>query len=357
MFDKVKVEAMVGIVGLRQPNDPVYAIIDAPNLLSSSGYFVTDIEHVKVQFFKDSQDFEAITDPQFNDLLRQVQKSAITDVCNLVFNKEDFQDRNLVYTHANNNIEAEALTDGFVCFEILPKREKNFAFKIPRVILDFKDNFGEIELQLYNTGDPDPIQSKTITITQQHQTEVLDWVVDNSGDTYKGDYYLGYVKSSSTPTPFKRDYRHSDIISNITGLTIDTMQVVGHTGNTLFDLDSLEGLNENIGVNPDILVYTDYTDFILKNKTLLAPAINLKMAILMLNTSMSSLRINRNKSISSEDTQRILQGLNGASNESGTFRVKSLSSQLNSSIETIQTEISKLQLGFNGGRVMVRTRV
>ncbi len=347
---------MVGIVGVRQPLNPDYDIIDAANLLSGSNYFVTDIPHVKIEFFKDAQDYEAITDPEFNDLLRTVQKSAITDVCNMVFNTEAFQDRNPVYSSPNNNVEAEALTDGFVCFYIRVKKEKNFAFKITRVILDFKDTFGDIELQLYNTGDPNPIQTKTITISEQHQVEQLDWVVDNSDDTYKGDYYLGYVKSGTTPVPFKRNYRNSNAISNIEGLRIETRQVKGHTGNVLFDLDSVEGMSENIGVNPDIVTYDDYTDFILQNKSLFAPAINLKMGILILNTSTSSLRVNRNKDINSADTERMLQTLNGVDIGNGKLRVPSLGSQLTSAIDSIQTEILKLRTGFLGGRIMVGTR-
>ena len=357
MFDKTKVEAIVGIVGLRQPNNPAYAIVDAANLLSDSGYFVTDVEHVKVEFFKDAQDYEAITDDDFNDLLRQVQKTAIVDVCSLVFNTQNFQDRNLLYTKPSNNIDAEILIDGFVGHEIQVKKEKNFAFEITRTILDFKDNFGNITLQLYNTGDPNPIESKTITITEQHQVEQLGWVVDNSGDTYKGDYYIGYIKSATTPVPFKRNYQNSNTISSIEGLTVSPMQVKAHTGNALFDLNKIEGLSENIGINLDILTYDDYTDFIIQNKRLLAPAINLKMAILMLQTATSSIRVNRNKDISSADTERMLHTLNGVDIGNGKLKVKSLHSQLVSSIATIQTEISKLQLSYNGGRIMVSTRV
>lgn len=359
MFDKTKVEAMVGVVGIKNPNNPTYAIIDTANQASTSGYLVTDIPNVKVEFFKDAQDYEAITDEDFNDLLRDVQKSAIVDVCNMVFiDKEDFQDRNLFYTNPSNNVEAETLTDGFVGYELIVKKEKNFAFKITRVILDFQSNFdNDIILQLYNTGDPNPIQSKTITISEQHQVEQLDWVIDNSGDTYKGDYYLGYIKSSGTPIPFKRNYQGSDTISNIEGLTIDPIEVTGHSTNFLFDLNDIDGLAENIGINPDILCYDDYTDFILQNKSLFAPAIKLKMGILMLNTSTSSVRVNRKVSISSAETERMLQQLNGVELRGGSTRVISLHSQLNSAIEIIQLEIKKLQKGFHGGRIMVASRV
>ena len=81
------------------------------------------------------------------------------------------------------------------------------------------------------------------------------------------------------------------------------------------------------------------------------------MAILMLQTATSSIRVNRNKDISSADTERMLQTLNGVDIGNGKLKVKSLHSQLVSSIATIQTEISKLQLSYNGGRIMVSTRV
>jgi len=357
MFNKTIVEGMLGIVGLRQPLNPLYAILDSDNLSSLSGYFVTDIDNVKIEFFKDSQDYEAISDVDFNTLLKQKQKSAIVDVCNMVFNREDFQDRNLLFTNASNNVDPEVLIDGFVGDRINVKKEKNFAFEITRVILDFHSNFpNDIVLQLYNTGDPNPIQSKTITITEKHQVEQLDWVIDNSGDTYKGDYYLGYVKSATSPIPYKRNYENADVMSSVEGLSIDSIQVNGHTGNTLFDLLAQEGLSENIGINPDFLCYDDYTDFILQNKKLLAPAINLKMAILMLQTSTSTLRVNRDERVSTENVVRMMQTLNGTNQGEGKLMAPSLHGQLASSIITIQSEIKKLQKGYHGGRIMVATR-
>ena len=357
MFDKTKVEAMVGVVGIKNPVNPAYAIIDAANQASTSGYMVTDVPHVKVEFYKDAQDYEAISDADFNEQLRDVQKSAIVDVCNMVFTSEDFQDRNLLYTNSNNNVDPETLTNGFVGYQILVKKEKNFAFKITRVILDFQGNYpNDIVLELYNTGSPTPIQSKTISITQQNQVEELNWTVDNSSTTYKGDYYLGYVKSASTPIPFKRNYQGSNIITSIEGLNVTPMQVTGHTSGSLFDLNDLDGLSENIGINPDILCYDDYTDFILRNEALFAPAINLKMAILMLNTSISSMRVNRNQAISAQDTERMIQTLDGVEIRGGSTKSPSLRTQLATAISTIQAEVNKLKKGYFGGRILKSTR-
>ena len=357
MFDKTKVEtALLGIIGLRQPSNPDYAIIDTPNLASTSGYYVTDISMAKVEFYKDSQDYEAISDADFNDLLRATQKSAITSVCNQVFQTQDFRDRNLFYKYPNNNTDAETLNDGFVGWQICVTKEKNVAFEITRVILDFQSNYdNDITLQLYNTGDPNPIQSKVITITEQHQEEVLNWVVDNSGDTYKGNYYLGYIKSATTPVPFKRNYQSSSSISRIEGLVIESTKVDGHTGNVLFDLDSTEGLSENIGINPDVIVYNDYTDFIKQNKGLFGRAIQIDMAIKMMNVISSSLRVNKHERMAAAKV-RIVQDINGIDADNGKLKIFGLRAQLLGEISMIKKEVEKLRVGYFGGRIKVATR-
>ena len=61
--------ALLGIVGFNQPYNPSYAIVDADNLLSESGYFVTDNPYAKIEYIKDNQDFLKITDTDFNLLL------------------------------------------------------------------------------------------------------------------------------------------------------------------------------------------------------------------------------------------------------------------------------------------------
>lgn len=356
MFDTTIVEdSLNGIVGLKQPYDPVYAVLNATNQASRSGYFVTDLDLAKISYFKDTQDYEGITDVNFNVVLQDLQKSSISSVCNEVFTTEDFLDRNVFYKNATNNVDQETLDDGFVGFRIDVKREKNIAFEITRVLLDFKDQFSAITLYLFNTGDPNPIQSKVITITEQHQVELLNWVVDNTGDTYKGDFYLGYNKDGSSPRPFKRDYNDANVISSIEALNIQPVKVVGHSTATLFDLDDQDGLSENIGINPDILVYDDYTDFIIQNQRLFARAIQLEMGIRMISGAISSNRVNRNKRISEEVIVRMLQTIEGASSANGALKIRGLQDRLAGAIQTIQVEVNKLKKGYFGGPILVET--
>jgi len=354
MFNKTKVEdSLVGIVGLRQPLNPTYSVLDTANLTSSSGYFVTDLEYVKTEYIKDAQDFEAITDLDFNILLRNKQKSAIANVCNLVFTSEDFIDRNVFYANANNNTEAETLPDGFVGFKIQVAQEKNIAFEIPRIILDFQSQFSAFTLYLFNTGDPNPLESKVITITEQHQTEELGWVVDNTNDAYKGDYYIGYIKDVNSPIPFKRNYQAANNISSIKNIGITRVKIEGHTGATLWDLQTEDGMSENTGLNPDLMVFDDYTDFIIQNQRLFARAIQLDMGIGMMTESIASLRSNRNTRVSEQGIVAMVQNLDGV--DTNGFKIAGLRPTLAGAIKTIKLEIEKLRGSFIPSRLQTIT--
>ena len=83
MFDKKIIENLYGIVGLEQDFNPTYAIVDANNLQSRSGYRANGGGNpfVKIQYIKECQDYAQITDLEFNELLARVQKSAIVEVC------------------------------------------------------------------------------------------------------------------------------------------------------------------------------------------------------------------------------------------------------------------------------------
>jgi len=65
---------MSGIVGFKQPYNPEYAIVNAENQLSSSGYFVTDNPYAKIEYIKDNQDYLGIADDEFNSLYELVRE-------------------------------------------------------------------------------------------------------------------------------------------------------------------------------------------------------------------------------------------------------------------------------------------
>jgi hypothetical protein len=347
--------SLLGLVGFKQPYNPDYAILDVNNQISESGYFITDNSFAKIEFIKDTQDYIDISDNDFNNSLRDIKKTAISNVVNQVFNQYDFIDRSLMFKNASNKINTENLPLGFVGYKIQVSSLKNIAFKISRVLLDFSGT-GDVELIMWNTAKKEPIFSKVLTITSDHQQEELNWVLDNSNDSYKGDYYIGYINDGSlTVTPFKREYNNANVMTTPTYLSLESVKVVNHSGTTLFNLDNVDGLSEDSGLNFDFSVYEDFTDFVINNKMLFARAVQMSAVINCIQLYISSLRSSRNEKQASEIYQKIMIELEGTDNESA-IKVIGLKKQLLSEITSIKSEIEKMRKGFTKSNcIMVST--
>lgn len=347
-------EELDGIVGFKQPYNPAYAVLDEELTLSESGYYVTENTFAKIEYIKDNQDYYKISNVEFNSLLKDIIKNGISNVCNRVFSEYDFLDRGILYKYASNKIEVETLPNGFVGYKIEVGTEKNIAFKINRVLLDFEGT-GVITLILWNTSKKEPLYIKEIEINNDHQQEILGWVIDNSNTTYKGDYYLGYNTSGLTVSPYKRELNRAKIMSTIKYLCISKVVVLGHTNDILFDLNKIGGLSEDIGINLDISVYDDFTDFVINNKMLFARAIQLDCIIQCIQIYMASLRSNANQSNSNQLYEKIMIDLEGTT-EGSLLKVNGLKNQLVGEITTIKQEIKKLKVGiFKSNQIMVST--
>tara|TARA_R110000782_G_scaffold76704_4_gene152531 strand:+ start:1289 stop:2365 length:1077 start_codon:yes stop_codon:yes gene_type:complete len=356
MFSVTKIASLYGAVGVRQPFNAAYAIIDAANQVSNSGLFATDNPLCKVEYLKDTQDYADISDTDFNTFVKRMQEDSIMSVARAVFNESDYIDRQVLYPFAQNKVNTITLPSGFVGERIEVSIEKNVAFEISRIMLDF-DGAGDVEILLFNTAQSTPIESQVVTIASNHQSVDLGWKVDNSGDTYKGEYYLGYLTNTvgfGTLKPYARDYDNSNIRAEISLLELTQVQFVGHTTATIPDLRTDEGMSDSHGMNPDITVYDDFTDLILRNETLFYQAINLEFQIKFLDTYLNSLRRNGNEMKSDLKSMKMMIELNGTSKDDQ-VKVVGLRSKLNGSISTIKKEVERLRSGYFGGRIQVYT--
>lgn len=357
MVNTVKISSsLAGLVGFRQPFNPDYAVIDADNQLSSSGYYVTDNPYAKIEYIKDSQDYMGISDADFNTFLANMHGASVSNICNQVFSEFDFIDRSLQFKNASNKVETETLPVGFVGDKIKVTREKNTAFTINRVLCDFSGT-GTFKLLLWNTAQKAVLQSKDITITTDHQEVELNWTLDNSGNTYKGDYYIGYINTGSlSVAPYKREYENASVMTEPTGLCIERVCVLDHVTETLFDLNTIEGLSQDTGLNFDITVFDDYTDFVINNKQLFARAVCLDMSIKCMQIYISSLRSNRNEILAGDLYQKLMIEIEGTKGQESVVTVKGLRPSLVGEIYQIRAEIQKMQKGFTKqGLIMVNT--
>lgn len=346
MFQASKIATgLLGIVGFRQPYNVNYAVLNEENTTSISELYVNDNSYAKIEFIKDTQDCQLISNEDFNDFLINMQKASILSVCNQVFNEYDFIDRNVLFKNASNKIETENLPIGFVGYKIKVSTEKNLAFKINRVILDFEGT-GTLRLLLFNTGKKQTVYEKEIIIDTDSQVEELNWILDNTDTTYKGDYYIGYLTQGLTVLPYKKELNNAKLMSNFKSLCIEEISFKGHSTNVLFDLNNEDGLSEYCGLNLDITVYNDYTDFILNNKMLFAKAISLEFTIKCLQLYMSSLRSNLNERKSQEMYQKLMVEIEGIKGSDSLISVTGLREQVMGEISLLRQEIKKLKVGF-----------
>lgn len=337
-------DSLFGIVGFRQPNNPKYTIIDDDNQGSTSGYFITDCPYAKVEFIKDNQDYLDLSDAEFNVNLKNMQKASISSVCNQVFSDFDFIDRNLLFKNASNKAVTEELPIGFVGYKIEVSDDKNMAFCINRILADFAGT-GFIKLLMWNTAKRTAIFEKEVEITTDHQEIVLNWELDNSDSTYKGDFYIGYIADILDVEPFKRQFNNANVMTKFKNLCIEKVFVPDHVTENLFDLTMVHGLSQDIGLNLDITVYEDFTDLVINNRNLFAKAVNTHMIIQCMQLYVATIRSNRNQMFSETLYEKVIAELEGTSPES-VIRVKGMKPQLIGEITSIRKEILKLKKGF-----------
>ena len=347
MFNKTKISAnLFGLVGFENPANPDYDVVDSANQKSRSGRYYTDNSYAKIEWFIDNTDYDQATDENVNDDLEKLSTQAITHVCDKVFDKPDFIDRQLLFQHANNKVNTDTLpVNNFVGYKIQTSLEKNQAFKFTRILLEFEGT-GDLDLYLFHSSTSGPIESQTIEITSNNQAYALNWVIDYADQAFfKGEFYLGYLADEAIAaglTPIKRDYNSSNVMSCITHMNFETIQVPGVTTTTLWDLDDEEGAEECWGINPDITVYDDYTDLITQNEHLFAYAIQLQGQINFLSKIIASRRSNIEQRMGKEIITRILTEIEGVvdTNKQG------LKKELLNEINSLRKEVKKLSDGY-----------
>lgn len=343
MFDVAKVQtALKGSVGWEQPIDPIYAIVDSANLTNTSGRKFTDNKYVKVQFVKDTQDYSEITDIDFNLVLSNIEDESIISICDRIFNESDFIDKQLLYQYPNNKTETDSLPTGFVGYRIIPNFEKNYTFEIVRDILEFEGT-GNITLRLYNSAKKTFVREQIVNITSTLQEVELGWKMDNTETFYKGQYFYGYMTDSLPVVPIRRNYEAANIKSFIEGLYVENIKVPAATGD-LFDISEIEGAAESWGLNPDFLIYDDFTNFIIQNKRLFAYAIQLQGQIQTINVYLGSLRSNANERISSAMIQKLMIELDSANSEG--WNKKGLRAILATEITRLKEEVLRIRQSY-----------
>lgn len=348
-------EGLFGLVGLRQPLDPSLPILSDEVKASRSGLFVDDVPPFKLKLLKDTQEFITISDEQLSEHIAQYQKTAITNVMFKVFDQGDYIDRNYLYSNANSRTKVISTIQNGSTFgyKIEVEERKNLGFKISRVRLEFDFDNSEIDVVLYlmNSFLEEPIFTKEITLNKKNFIQDLDWIVDSTENDYKGNYYLliKAVDSDARLQPFERNYEESNLMNDISFLEFEQVLIPNFDA-TNFRFDNELMIGENVGINPDVIVYDDFTDFVLTSQNLFARAIQLEMAIMFMMQVATSTRSNRDERIAREMVAMMLASINGIEGQN-----KGLKHSLYYEVGTIKKEIAKLKQSFFQGIISVST--
>lgn len=368
MLNVIKIQnELFGLVGIRQPAVDSIPVLDQAITDSESGLFLDDVPPFNLSAIKDSQTYvepgHASFDLKFNEFITNTQKSAISSVMMQVFDKPDYIDRNLLFINESprNSLESFKPELAFMGYEITPSDTKNIGFKITRVHCQF--DFDEPTVNgiffLFNSERSEYLITKEVEITSNDQWVDLNWTIDSTLGDYKGAYYLllGVPTIDDVKVrfqPWKRDYENASLRCDFSELCIEN--VIFNDGVQIANFNSslkLE-ISENVGFNPDITVFNDYTDLIINNKSLFANAIQKQAVISFMLMVATSMRSNRNERLGKELVSMVMVYINGT-NPDGSFAQLGLNKSLAYDIEHIRKEVHRLVEGYFGNQIMVDT--
>jgi hypothetical protein len=271
-------------------------------------------------------------------------------------------DKQVLFAKTSPTVDLETtIPDGSVIgYRIKPSDTKHVAFKIRRVQLQFDCDAYPCDANLFlmNSNWPEPLKIQAISITSKNMWVDLDWILNNTDNEYKGEYYfligpVGGVRMQ----PFKRNDGDSNEMKVVAELDIERVSF-GTTSQTFnivdFDYEQALELSENVGLNPDITVYEDYTEFILNNEQMFARAIQLEFAISLMNMIATSKRSNRDERLGREIVAMMITHINGV-NAEGEVRVTGLKDTLYYQVKGIRKEVEKLKQDFFGTSIQTYT--
>ena len=326
------------LIGFNQRTDTSYPAYEAEITTSDSGLYVDDHPLFRIEnlFNCASPNFadETLSSGEtettaFNDwLIRRLQNSQVK-LINKVFaqkkglgqSKELFQDVKL-FDNTRDMTRVVTNTGSFVGLEIALDRMEGLALQISRIGTHF-DSVVTVPIYLYNSGKNTYVNLTEVDHTTANSykwTAYSKKLYYNSSDLQPGGkHYIGYFQDDLGSakaikqdinfdrmcygcSPYNRIWhgKYSKYISvhNIK-VSSDKLNGTDYWLNPVYATYT----NENFGLNLDISVVSDLTQFFIKNKNVLAYAYKMQVQVDLLQEMLNS---NRDTSLK-EDIQRKIE--------------------------------------------------
>lgn len=273
--------AMLGVNGWKQSLLSGAPVVDATNLATSSGaYYNSDFSNlVTVDNVVNTYETTGLTDEQVNTLLTEIVDSASTKVLNAVFSDDDFIQNNILFPYEYDFTHTLTNDTSFVGYEITTPKAKDILNIINSLSLTFND-VDTVKILLFHSSKKDPVKEVEVTTVQDDETkqELTDWYLSYTNSIKGGKWYVGYLRSGLTALAYDRDYESANIMNGFYCVGFNSIQVLGHNTETLFDVNDIEYTSETYGMNFDISTFKHYDSIITENKNRFSKALGLQVA-------------------------------------------------------------------------------
>lgn len=331
-YDKIK-SSLFGGVGWRQPTLTGYDIINSENLQSDSGLFFQDSHpYVTVKNIKEAQEDKDVSDSDFNDYLKSIQETSISNACNSILNgKSDFIQSVNLYPYEKSFKDTIDKRGKFVGFIFEQRQSVGLIAKVPWVELSFDEDVS-FDIHLFNSNLKEPIQTQSVTASAYESVIVnLDWFIADDTDHKGGNFYIGYYEDDlGTAKALKKNFDLSNLQVYTKCYCIRPVSL--DVDASVIDVTTLINESDTFGLNIGIEVYNDYTELIIRNKNLFWNAIYFQAAEKVLNTLLTSTRSNRTQRTNTLDANQILFALYGDANTG----IKGIDSKLKMAIHDVR---------------------
>lgn len=286
---------MLGVNGWKQSLLSGAPVIDATNLATTSGalYNQDFSALVTVDNIINVYETDSLTDAQTNTLLNQIVEGSAAKVMNAIFSDDDFIENNLLFPYEYDFTHTLENDTSFVGYEITTPKEKDIINIINRISLTF-NGIDTVKMLLFHSSKKAAVKEIEITTEVDNEVNkaVVDWVLPYSNSVNGGKWYLGYLRSGLTSEAYNRDFEYSVIQNQFCMSSYESIKVLGHDTETLFDVNNIDYTSDTYGINLDISAFKNYDSTISQNKNKFSKVMGLQVAATVLdmiaNTTVSN---------------------------------------------------------------------
>lgn len=288
-----------GVVGWRQPLETEFAIIDVPNLVSSSGLLFQDFHSlVTVENLKNIVP-ESLSDADFNTFISDMQKGAIVKIVQSVFQKKKPQTKALLdklrlFDQANIMDDPIANSGFWVGYEINLNKNNNLKVVIDAIGSEFDGVKAGLTIYLFHSSQKTAIKTFSLdTIEDDSKFDDLTGFDLDYLSYIGGTYYIGYKQDDlGAVQALNRGWDISDQSNKSKYFTVRPIRIENYTGIELFDIDDIDVTSETHGLNFEFTATIDLTNLISDQNQVFANLIGMQMAADVLEKIYNSTRIN-----------------------------------------------------------------